>query len=168
MTDRTRNRTRRKDGTLAPDGEPPDDDTAEPEDKPWQWKKGKSMNPGGVPKAVKMLRDLIGERTNDGVDLVNLAIRVANGTEPGMEAPAARMEALRILFDRYYGKPKLAVEVTPGVLPPAPPVDMRELLMALDARDRADLERILTNVERAKREGKIALPPAPPDDDQVH
>lgn len=67
----------------------------------------------------------------------------------------------------------IKVEVSPGLALPATNIQhqLQAMYAVLDERDRADLERILGNVERAKLEGRLQLPsgdddePAPPDDE---
>lgn len=123
---------------------------------------GKSGNPGGKPKAVKMLMQRVGELTKDGQDILEFMNKVMRGEEPNMGDERVRFAAAVWLGDRFFGKPKQTVELTPGPADPgqsnAPP--LRDLLLALDEKDRGDLERILTSFERARTEGRLALPGA--------
>lgn len=165
---RNRRQPHNSDGTFrSPDADPNDPVNPEPK-KPRGFQKGVCPNPGGRPKHVKILRDLIGERTDNGVELIEFVLDVMRGQKEGMEAYQARTYAHEWLSDRYYGRPKVSVEVSPGEQAPVPPLQLREVLLALDDKDRADLERILGNLEQAKREGKLALPAAEPEDEQLH
>lgn len=91
----------------------PDDPTAEPEKKGRGFQKGHSGNPGGVPKSVKAIRDLIGALTNNGEELVELAVSAMRGEEDGL----SREYAHQWLSDRYYGKPKQSLDVSIGITP---------------------------------------------------
>ena len=62
MKDRTRNRTRRPDGTLAPDG----GDLEPRPPRTWGFQPGKSGNPGGRPKGLMMLRPEIAALSMSG------------------------------------------------------------------------------------------------------
>lgn len=170
--DQNRNRERNPDGSFVSD-----DESARPGGNP-RWKKGcASPNPGGLPKAVKLIRDRIGAKTGDGEEIIEFMLSAMRGIlpappaidgdepdehpEPGELAdPKIRFAAAEWLGDRYFGKPKQTVELQPGPAqleqPQTPP--LRDLLMALDEKDRGDLERILMNFERARQEGRLALP----------
>lgn len=142
-----------------------------------RFQKGKSGNPGGRTHAMKTLRDRIGQLTGgDGQEIVDFMVTVMRGTmppaprgddvdpdEPQLVEPAEqkiRFAAAEWLADRFFGKVKQTVELQPGQgegeKPSTPP--LRDLLIALDEKDRGDLERILTNFERARNEGRLALP----------
>jgi hypothetical protein len=157
-------RPRRANGTLAPDDASPEE-LAAPDDRPWQFKKGVSGNPGGKPKLPKILRDLIGELTNSGADLVTWMNNVRTGVEDGMKDDArVRLAAGEWMCDHFFGKAKHTVALTDGVpVEPSPPVPLDALLQVLDDKDRSDLERILVNFEMAKRDGRLALPEPAPD-----
>lgn len=71
------------------------------------FKKGVSGNPGGCPKSVKAIRDLIAERTGNGVEMVDLAVAAMRGQIKGL----SREYAHQWLSDRYYGKVKQALDV---------------------------------------------------------
>ena len=60
---------------------------------------GESGNPGGRPKAVAALRDLVQAR-GDGLIGKLMDIAFANETEPRV-----RIEAIKVLLDRGYGRP---------------------------------------------------------------
>lgn len=155
---KNRNRERNPDGSFVSD-----DPTAAERVRAGRFQPGgKSPNPGGLPKAVKMIRDRIGELTRDGQDILEFMNRVMRGEDEddGMDDPRLRFAAAEWLGDRYFGKPKQTVELQPGPAQPEQPQTppLRDLLLVLDERDRGDLERILTNFERARTEGRLALP----------
>lgn len=72
------------------------------------FKPGQSGNPGGLPKTVKAIRDLIGERTENGVELVDLACAAMRGKVEGV----SREYAHAWLADRFFGRPKQQVDIT--------------------------------------------------------
>ncbi len=155
FADPMRNRERTPDGTVAPD-----DPDAPKRPMTHLWQKGQCGNPGGVRKAVAQLRDRIAELTRDGQDILEFMNKVMRGNDPDMAEPRIRFAAAEWLGDRFFGKPKQTVELQPGPAQPEAPASppLRDLLMALDEKDRGDLERILTNFERARSEGRLMLP----------
>lgn len=125
------------------------------------WQKGcKSPNPGGLPKSVKLLRDRIGAETKDGEEIIQFALNVMRGQQADMTDERVRWAAHEWLSDRYFGKVKQTVELTPGQADPDQPSTppLRDLLLVLPEKDRNDLERILTNFEQARQEGRLMLP----------
>jgi hypothetical protein len=136
---------RASDGVFAPD-----DPTAEPEKKGRGFQKGHSGNPGGVPKSVKAIRDLIGALTNNGEELVELAVSAMRGEK---EADGLSREyAHQWLSDRYYGKPKQSLDVSIGITP-----DQAAAIAALKLSPHERRQKIEELRARAERP---ALPPA--------
>lgn len=125
-----------------------------------RWKKGVSGNPGGMPKSVKILRDLIGERTNDGLELVEFALDVMRGTKPGMEAAMAREYAHAWLSDRYFGKPKQALDISGQATP-----QQLAALVALQLSPHERRNRIAELKERAIETTAVTNGHAPSDGD---
>ena len=123
---------------------------------------GRSGCPGGMRKEVAQMRDRISELTDGGQDILKFMANVMKGTEAGMEDERCRIAAAVWLGDRFYGKAKQTIELQSGPGDPQQPSTppLRDLLMALDEKDRGDLERILTNFERARSEGRLMLPAA--------
>lgn len=79
------------------------------------WPKGQSGNKGGRPKGFKGLAREIQERTGDGRDLVEFALKVFKG-EPLVEGgPTPKLElrwqALEWLSDRGFGKPVQSIDL---------------------------------------------------------
>src|ERR1700748_347101 len=75
------------------------------------FQKGVCPNPGGKPKAVKILRDMIAERTGDGIEMVELACAAMRGEIDGV----SREYAHQWLSDRYFGKPQQERDVSVGI-----------------------------------------------------
>ena len=108
-----RKRARRSDGRLVPTD--PVAAAALPARHRGGFQKGKSGNPGGMPKGVKLLRDRIGELTNEGQDVIQFHVDVMNGNAGKvLDTPGARMDAAAWLGDRYFGKVKQTVDVNGG------------------------------------------------------
>lgn len=72
---------------------------------------GRSGNPGGRPKAQAAMARLIRERTAEGVDLVEFALKVWRGEIDGMASEKSRQWAHDWLSDRGFGKVLQSVEV---------------------------------------------------------
>ena len=71
--------------------------------KPFMFKKGRSGNPGGMPKKF---RTIIRETTKDGEVLVNIMRTIAEGEKYKGRKPTLRdiMDAVRWLADHGFGK----------------------------------------------------------------
>jgi len=82
------------------------------------FKKGKSGNPGGRPKAVKAVQDLARTHTKDAIaTLARIMMEDLRATESGTIIPGAQIEAAKVLLDRAWGKPRQEIENTgPGLL----------------------------------------------------
>jgi Family of unknown function (DUF5681) len=76
-----------------------------------RWKPGQSGNPSGRPKGIK---GYLLERTHDGKDLADMALRIVAGVEPGFKGPQ-RLEALKLLLAYTFGQPSTA-EGTPEAM----------------------------------------------------
>lgn len=74
-----------------------------------KWVKGQSGNPGGRPKTIGHLRDLVREHTNDAI--ATLAQIMGDENAP----PDARIRAAEALLNRAWGKPPATMEVNGGV-----------------------------------------------------
>jgi hypothetical protein len=90
--------------------------------------KGVSGNPGGRSKAEhavdRLVPKLIADLTNNCADLVHLLLRIAAGSEPGMEDAKSRTFAIRELLDRGVGKAPQFVMLADA---PVQPLDDRDL-----------------------------------------
>lgn len=183
--DPTKGRERNPDGTFVSEHDDPAEVAKRPRGNP-AWVKGKSANPGGGPRGIAVLREMIAKKTGDGKEIVEFMVTVMRGflpkekpqgdsefldipglPEPEPEVlesadPKLRFAAAEWLGDRYFGRPKQTVELQPGPSEPQRPSTppLRDLLLVLDERDRNDLERILMNFEQARQEGRLALPEA--------
>lgn len=160
---KNRNRLRREDGTLAPNGADESELKREVV-RPHRFQPGQSGNPGGRPPGMRALKERIAQITDNGVALVDWIDDVRLGVVEGMNDPRVRFAAAEWMHDRLFGKIKQTVEIEDGQDKDAPPAGMplEAILDLLDGRDRADLERILTTIELAKRDGRLALPPGSP------
>lgn len=104
---RNKNRKRLPDGRF----EPKDEQVAKTP-KPWLFQKGRSGNPGGMSAGVRLLRDRIGDLTNDGADLIDWMNQVRLGKVDGMNEARVRFAAGEWLCERYFGRVKQSIDVT--------------------------------------------------------
>ena len=65
------------------------------------WKKGQSGNPSGKPKGTRGFAARIRKATNDGEDLIKVALGIMNNLE---SRDSDRMSAVKWLADRMLGK----------------------------------------------------------------
>jgi hypothetical protein len=79
------------------------------------WKPGESGNPGGRPKG---LMTLVREKSSDGDEIVEILLSIARGTLSvrvgDSDFPPTvkeRMEAIRELLDRGWGRPTESLEI---------------------------------------------------------
>lgn len=79
------------------------------------WAKGVSGNPGGKPKAIKIIQDRIGELTKDGQDILKFFYEAMQGRDAGADDPKVRLAAAEWLGAHYFGRPKQELGVTVGV-----------------------------------------------------
>jgi hypothetical protein len=102
----------------------------------------------------------IRERTRDGEDLVNLALRVLHGEIPGTTIQH-RLEALHWLADRGWGKPTVSVELT-GVQESVAPTMALNIFQILANPDQARRLQDATvgAIGQAQESENRALPPA--------
>lgn len=85
------------------------------------WVKGQSGNPAGRPKMASQLARLARSKTQDGLELVEFAVAVmrgevvgapgAQGDEPERPSVHDRMDALKWLADRGWGKAVEHIEI---------------------------------------------------------
>jgi hypothetical protein len=74
--------------------------------------RGVSPNPGGRPKAVVELQRRLLEKTNDGVELEDFALRVMRGQEEDMQDARSRLAMHAWISDRMFGRAPQSVDVT--------------------------------------------------------
>jgi len=103
----------------------------------------------------------IRERTRDGEDLVNLALRVLHGEIPGTTIQH-RLEALNWLSDRGWGKPTVSVELSGAQesVPRAMAVNILQILANPDHARRLQ-DATVRAIEQAQESETRALPSAP-------
>ncbi len=74
-----------------------------------KWKPGQSGNPAGRPKGCVGLAGYVREHTHDGKKLVNLLVRIAECETESLDKHKVtldhRLEAIRILLNRGFGRP---------------------------------------------------------------
>ena len=75
-----------------------------PVEKPWQFKKGQSGNPGGKPKAIASLIELTRKLTPKCIRVLEECL--------DSDDERVRVAAANSLIDRAWGKPAQAVAVT--------------------------------------------------------
>lgn len=68
------------------------------------FKKGQSGNPGGRPKMPEDLKKAMQSMAAEALDVLKASLR--------SDDERMRLEAVKILFDRGYGKPTQAVDLT--------------------------------------------------------
>lgn len=95
------------------------------------WVKGQpSPNPGGRSKTSKEVARLIAAETRNGAELVEFLLGTVRGSSPPAGCKPyptddrSRIDAVKILFDRFLGKAPMLLEVAPEEAATLP--DMRE------------------------------------------
>lgn len=111
------------------------------------FKPGQSGNPNG-PKPGRSVREIAGEVTQNGWTVINFLAEVMLGTADGNFTGTNRVEAAKVLLERYAGRP---VDVTLELDPNAP----ASLDLSSDA-----LETLVRELKLAKKPDPQATPEA--------
>lgn len=116
---------------------PPSRGTQPPQLVPHRFKKGVSPNPGGRPKAAKLIAQLIRDQTRDGAELVELVLAIARGQNAEFKAEASRLWAIRWLSDRAFGYAPMTIAIEPPEPADVPIVGQIPVGVVADSGERA-------------------------------